>query len=287
MKLMKLYESIQQETLIRSAAWLYIIYIYKSVKFESWKNDIRMGISFTNALEILNKNNLIKIDDDSIHTTNKTEKYLLTVFGKYNSLSALEDDEDNIQTKFSKYDTDKYKISSIPYELNTRILDNEILNTNTAVKIDHEFITWLKKYQRGKIPIPLNLLAKYKNNNTIKQNKDYTLYRGIYINKFSKDYDKFINLSVGDKIKDDNSSWSMSKTSAAKFSLGSTNWMDSTKEKPGDISIILKHTFTSKEVFCDLYFMDKFVDFIDFPEEYEVIIIPKQTKYIIDRIIFH
>ena len=86
MKLRLILESISNEQEVRIAAWLFMLeYSYnQEMKIPSWKNDIRMGISFSEAMEILSKKGLVEITNEVIKPKSGSKNHLFKVFGKAN-----------------------------------------------------------------------------------------------------------------------------------------------------------------------------------------------------------
>jgi len=289
-KLLDIYNQILNETLnldekeIRCAAWLFMLYRYEGkMEIKSWERDNRMGINFIDAMSILQKKKLVKIDNTTIRYTNITScvNYLNKIFGKYDNLEDAQDAEE----KYKKYNTKDYPISEIPTELFEQQNDDSI-TADTNGWLSGSFLEkWIRVYERYPEKAFSKKLLDYADDYTLKfKDKDYILYRGLYIRNSGSE--KFKNIKIGDKIINKNHSWTTDIRVAEGFAKGSTNWMDSPKLSVGDIGIILKHKFENKDILFDLYYMEKVgYNFIDFSSEKEVIVKPTSGKYEVYKII--
>lgn len=282
MKLRLILESISNEQEVRIAAWLFMLeYSYnQEMKISSWKNDSRMGVGFSEAMETLNKKGLVEMGNEVVKPKPGSKNYLFKIFGKAKD----EDEAYEFGEKLKRFDTSKFPISNIPID----IFENEYnldVKSRKPSDIGHSkynnLFNWIKKFQRDSNLSFKSEFLQFKNDEKlIDLNKTYVLYRGLFISKYNEDFDKFSQLKVGQSIDNKNISWSWSKSSAMKFAKGSTNWMDQPKWKSGEsIAIILQHQFNQDELLCDLYYMDLIgYNFIDFPDEKEVIVFPKNRK---------
>lgn len=290
MKLKRLLIESFDELEIRNAAWLYMLtYPYKGImKISSWQNDNRMGVRFMDSMSSLQTNGLVEIDQEVVKSTPGGRPYLKQIFGSFTN----EDDAINFGKTIEKYDTPKYDISSIPYD----IFEKEYEEMSKSKKKDiyglkyHDLITWFKKYQRTIIPFKSSFKALLGDERLIDYDKTYTLYRGIFFYYGSNGYDSVLKLNKGDKTSDsvlfEDASWTWSKNIAEKFAKGSTHWMDSEKYRPGkSIAVILKRTFEHRDILMDTYYLDKQgYEFADFPQEKEVVVRPGKLISIVEEI---
>lgn len=273
-----LFES-ANELEVRNAAWLYmIVYPYDNkMKIINWKNDNRMGINFITAIENLERLGLVEITNDYVISKPAAKTYLYKIFGKFNN------DEDAFESgkKFKKYDTPKYTISTIPSEIFDSEYSFNVKNLNKTINSVKyiDIINWIKRYQRTPISVESDLKPLLGDPNLVDVSYNYSLYRGLYISNYSNDYEKIINLKVGDIFIDDGISWSKSKNVALNFAKGSKHWMDSSKFVSGNsIAILLNYKFKHTDILADLQYIDAQGNnnIVDFPNEKECIVWPKK-----------
>lgn len=265
-------------------SWLYLlVYPYKgNMKIKDWKTDKRMGIVCSDAMNLLQNMNLIKITNESYvcFDLKKCKEILRTFFGEFTN---MEDAEISGET-FKKYNTKDYDISSIPFDIFNRDRYEQRVNTE-RFSSDYSIVAkWFKTYQRDIIGWNNNL-NKFagKVPDLLQPNVIYTLFRGVFLPKNN------FNYKPGDLFLDDlpgQPSWTWSPSVAYGFACGKTHWMDNYKIQSGDTGLILKNTFDTKDLLLDCeYVEDKYPFDIHFSDELEVIVIPKNKKYKIYKVI--
>ena len=266
---------------IRIYAWLFMLaYIYESgMSDKSWGRDNRMGISFSTAMEELLKEKLVIKKGDTWFPNDKSRDKVKEVFGTFTNRK----DAEKSGSEFKKYDKngyDGFRISSIPYDIYRRETEENIKKYNIKLMFDdfdYYFIrSWYKKYQRIKQGWS-NKLNKYLGaTNDLIMDKKYILYRGIYIV-----YDEA--LKIGDYIEDNKISWTTSLHIAKRFAYGNEHYMDNkNKIEEGAMGLVLEYEFNPNEILLDTEFINdihpQLKGMVDFPQEYEVIVVPKKRK---------
>lgn len=272
-----------EELNVRNTAWLaFLTYIYDgTMKESSWLNDNRMGIKFIDAMNDLSDMDLVRKEGEYWKSTDLSKDYIETVFPDYPNRNAAE----KAGKDFEQYDTPTYTISRLPYDIYDKV---HSVKRDVDRKFDMDVYTkinrWLSKYQRDQGLGINNSLVKYAGaEGDLFRTADEYFYRGVVLNR-----DAWSGLKVGDEFEDNRISWTTLESIAKSFAVGNTNWMDNKKLSADQIGVVLKHKFSTDEIFMDLNWVDMTHPEIsvDFPDEHEIIVVPKKRKVEVYKIIY-
>jgi len=272
---------------IRKYAWLYFLhFVYNGRMLEaSWKKDNRMGIRFINAMVDLEKEGYVIKNGEEWNSTDSAEEMIYRVFGNPKTRTSAELYKNPNAGRFDNDDVgrDDYPISQIPMEIfDKKTRTRKKKHDRKLSRDDYWNIRdWFEDFQRGEAEWNSEFNHMVGAVGDLVENKEYTLYRGIYV---KDDGEK-----VGDKILDSGMSWSTSISSAVSFAEGNRHWMDNKEVRSGHIGIILKYKFKPSDIFIDLEWIDKLHPLlgnnVDFNTEYEVIVPPIERKVVIKKVI--
>lgn len=278
---------------IRKYAWLYFItFAYEGkMKEKDWRNDKRMGsdILFIDAMrELESIDNIVGYNEDTDEwlVTNKEKaiEILIDVFGNPKSLTQAERFTNPVVSKLKNKQV--YPIDRIPNDIYSYLSkqrgSNKFINTSEVNYTD--LYKWFKLYQRTPIKWD-NKLNKYLGRvNDLIEDREYIIYRGLYINidRYIEEYGNIPKKGDSIQLSEDDISWTSSIGNATRFAQGATNWMDDIKlgkyGNKDNIGIILKYKPKLSEMLLDVEWLEitnhELYNTIDFPSEYEVIIKP-------------